>query len=62
MQSITGNGDGELTILEMASMLRDLQLRDVSNSDILYFMVGQVLPAFVSHHFCVTTLVLDLVH
>jgi len=36
-----GDGDGELTLLEMASMLRDMKLSHVTNADILYFMVRQ---------------------
>jgi len=33
------SGDGELSLRELASLLRDLRLPDVTNADILYIMV-----------------------
>lgn len=53
-----GDGDGELTLLEMASMLRDMKLSNVTNADILYFMVRHCFGACV--HVCVGKLPIDL--
>jgi hypothetical protein len=35
-----GDRDGELSLMELASLLRDLGLKTVSNADIMYFMVS----------------------
>jgi hypothetical protein len=35
-----GDRDGELTLRELAALLRDLRLPEVTKADILYFQVG----------------------
>ncbi len=41
----TGDGDGELTLSELARLLRDMRLQDVTNADILYFQVRRVVKS-----------------
>jgi hypothetical protein len=36
-----GDRDGELTLRELAALLRDLRLPDVTKADILYFQVSK---------------------
>lgn len=41
-----GDGDGELRLRELAAMLTDLRLPDITKADILYTQVREILGQF----------------